>query len=355
MEELASEGESPGPETRLSASLGGLSEKNPYRDSAYFSDLDTEPDPPLGPKEKQGGVPVPGPEPDLESLKSPRLPSALPSPELGMLGEAQGSGPREVPPLPLLEDSSPEPSACPRGPRLEPPWPQDPAQVPPMPSPGHAKIFLLTPVRPSSEGHRPELQETLGLLSGSGLQERTGGPGAPRTPLCLALPAVPAAPEGRPEEEEDDSEDSDESDEELRCYSIQEPSEESEEEAPPVPVVVAESQSARNLRSLLIRCPACCRRPSARTWSARRKPCPSSTTSPSTSSTRWAAALGGLCVAEWGSAAGREAMGDSCCSDPPGKPHPGARGALPWRQGVVPHVPGGQPGLPQHPRPASAG
>ncbi|XP_059991658.1 serine/threonine-protein kinase LMTK1 isoform X1 [Lagenorhynchus albirostris] len=251
LEELASEGESPGPETRLSASLGGLSEKNPYRDSAYFSDLDTEPEPPLGPKEKQGGVPVPGPEPDLESLKSPRLPSALPSPELGMLGEAQGSGPREVPPLPLLEDSSPEPSACPRGPRLEPPWPQDPAQVPPMPSPGHSKIFLLTPVRPSSEGHRPELQETLGLLSGSGLQERTGGPGAPRTPLCLALPAVPAAPEGRPEEEEDDSEDSDESDEELRCYSIQEPSEESEEEAPPVPVVVAESQSARNLRSLL--------------------------------------------------------------------------------------------------------
>ncbi|XP_059764309.1 serine/threonine-protein kinase LMTK1 isoform X2 [Balaenoptera ricei] len=250
-EELASEGESPGPETRLSASLGGLSEKNPYRDSAYFSDLDTEPEPPLGPKETQGGVPVPGPEPDLESPKSPRLPSAQPSPELGMLGEAQGSGPREVPPLPLPEDSSPEPTACPRGPRLEPPWPQDPAQVPPMPSPGRSKIFLLTPVRPSSGSHRPELQETLALLSGSGLQERTGGPGAPRTPLCLALPAVPAAPEARPEEEEEDSEDSDESDEELRCYSIQEPSEESEEEAPPVPVVVAESQSARNLRSLL--------------------------------------------------------------------------------------------------------
>jgi tyrosine kinase 1 len=57
--------------------------------------------------------------------------------------------------------------------------------------------------------------------------------------------------EGRAEEEEEDSEDSDESDEELRCYSIQEPSEDSEEESPAVPVVVAESQSARNLRSLL--------------------------------------------------------------------------------------------------------
>lgn len=120
-----------------------------------------------------------------------------------------------------------------------------------MPSPVSSKIFLLTPVRPSSESHRPELQETLGLLSGSNLQERTGGPGASRTPLCLALPGLPVAPEGRPEEEEEDSEDSDESDEELRCYSIQEPSEESEEEVPPVPVVVAESQSARNLRSLL--------------------------------------------------------------------------------------------------------
>ncbi|XP_010854829.1 PREDICTED: serine/threonine-protein kinase LMTK1 [Bison bison bison] len=253
--ELASEGESPGPETRLSASLGGLSEKNPYRDSAYFSDLDTEPEPPVGPKEKHGGVPVPGPEPDLDSPKSPRLQSAQPSPELGVPGEAQGTGPREVPPLllslSLPEDSSPEPSACPTGPGREPPWPQDPAQVPPMPSPVSSKIFLLTPVRPSSESHRPELQETLGLLSGSNLQERTGGPGASRTPLCLALPGLPVAPEGRPEEEEEDSEDSDESDEELRCYSIQEPSEESEEEVPPVPVVVAESQSARNLRSLL--------------------------------------------------------------------------------------------------------
>nr|XP_042112700.1 serine/threonine-protein kinase LMTK1 isoform X2 [Ovis aries] len=251
--ELASEGESPGPETQLSASLGGLSEKNPYRDSAYFSDLDTEPEPPVGPKEKHGGVPVPGPKPDLESLKSPRMQSAQPSPELGVPGEAQGTGPSEVPPLPLSppEDSSPEPSACPTGPRQEPPSPQDPAQVPPMPSPVSSKIFLLTPVRPSSESHHPELQETLGLLSGSNLQERTGGPGASRTPLCLALPGLPVAPEGRPEEEEEDSEDSDESDEELRCYSIQEPSEESEEEVPPVPVVVAESQSARNLRSLL--------------------------------------------------------------------------------------------------------
>lgn len=118
-----------------------------------------------------------------------------------------------------------------------------------MPRPGRSKTFLLTPVPPNSESHRPELQEAQGLLSA--LQERTGGLGTPRSPLCLALPGLPTAPEGRQEDDEDDSEDSEESDEELRCYSVQEPSEESEEEATPVPVVVAESQSARNLRSLL--------------------------------------------------------------------------------------------------------
>ncbi|EPY75181.1 hypothetical protein CB1_001763001 [Camelus ferus] len=198
--ELASEGESPGPETQRPASLGGLSEKTPYRDSAYFSDLDAEPEPPLGPAEKRGGVPAPGPEPRLESPQGPRPQSAQPSPETEVSGEAQGAGPEEVPPLPLPKASSLEPSACPAGPGLEPPWPQDPAQVLPVPSPGQ---------------------------KGQGAQ---------------------VSPEPHSEE---DSEDSDESDEELRCYSIQEPSEESEEEAPPVPVVVAESQSARNLRSLL--------------------------------------------------------------------------------------------------------
>ncbi|XP_016061767.1 PREDICTED: serine/threonine-protein kinase LMTK1 [Miniopterus natalensis] len=246
------EGDSPGAETQLPASLSGLSEKNPYRDSAYFSDLDTEPEPPLEPEKRGGGVPAPGPEPDLESPQSPGLQPAQPPPEPGVPGEPQSPGPQEVSPLPPPEDSSRAPSPCPSGPtgpRVEPLWPQGPAQVPPAPSPGRSKIFLLTPVPQSAESHRPELQEAGGLLSA--LQERTGGLGAPRAPLCLALPGLPAAPEGRPEAGEEDSEDSDESDEELRCYSVQEPSEDSEEEAPRVPVVVAESQSARNLRSLL--------------------------------------------------------------------------------------------------------
>ncbi|XP_066237584.1 serine/threonine-protein kinase LMTK1 isoform X1 [Saccopteryx leptura] len=244
---LASEGKNPEAETWLPVALSGFSEKNPSRDSAYFSDLDIESEPPLGPKKRGEGVLAPGPGLDLKSPQGPGLQPAQPS-ESGVPGEAQSSGPRKVSPLPLCEDSSPGPSTCPTVPRKEPTSPQDPAQVLPVPSPGCSKIFLLTPVPSSSKSHHPELQEARVLLPA--LQERTGGTGAPRVPLCLALPSLPAAPEGRLEEEED-SEDSDESDEELRCYSIQEHSEESEEEVPPVPVVVAESQSARNLRSLL--------------------------------------------------------------------------------------------------------
>uniref|UniRef100_A0A2R8Z5V2 non-specific serine/threonine protein kinase n=1 Tax=Pan paniscus TaxID=9597 RepID=A0A2R8Z5V2_PANPA len=250
-EELASEGEGPGPgpETRLSTSLSGLNEKNPYRDSAYFSDLEAEAEAEAtsGPEKKCGGDQAPGPELGLPSTGQPSEQVSL---RPGVSGEAQGSGPGEVlPPLLRLEGSSPEPSTCPSGLVPEPPEPQGPAEVRPGPSPSCSQFFLLTPVPLRSEGNSSEFQGPPGLLSGPAPQKRMGGLGTPRAPLRLALPGLPAALEGRPEEE--DSEDSGESDEELRCYSVQEPSEDSEEDAPPVPVVVAESQSARNLRSLL--------------------------------------------------------------------------------------------------------
>ncbi|KAM6175981.1 serine/threonine-protein kinase LMTK1 [Erethizon dorsatum] len=236
--ELAAEGDSPGPETQLSDSLGGLSEKNPYRDSAYFSDLDAESEPPLGP-EKSSPVQTSGQSPGPQSVQT--------TPMLGMLGEAPRAGHGEVllPPR-GTQESPPESGACPSSPRPEPPASLGSAEGQPMPSVGSSKFFLLTPVPRSPEGDGAELQGPPALSSGW-----TGNRSIPRAPLCLALPGRPGALEGRPEEEEDDSEDSDESDEELRCYSIQEPSEDSEEESPAVPVVVAESQSARNLRSLL--------------------------------------------------------------------------------------------------------
>ncbi|XP_057630198.1 serine/threonine-protein kinase LMTK1 isoform X2 [Chionomys nivalis] len=239
--ELASEGESPGPETLLSVSLGGLSKKNPYRDSAYFSDLDAESEPTFG-LEKQGGAQDSQKEQDLKSPPSSGHQSgqAFPGPEVP--GEAPATNPREVlPPSQQQEESLPD------GPRPEPLGAQGPVEGQLGPSSSHSKRFLLASVPLSAEGNGVEPQEPPGPAP----LGRMGSPSVPRSPLCLALPGRPGALEGRPEEEEEGSEDSDESEEELRCYSIQEPSEDSEEEPPTVPVVVAESQSPRNLRSLL--------------------------------------------------------------------------------------------------------
>ncbi|XP_029383048.1 serine/threonine-protein kinase LMTK1 isoform X2 [Echeneis naucrates] len=78
---------------------------------------------------------------------------------------------------------------------------------------------------------------------------------------CSSPPTPPPAAEGRGspadgeegDEEDGDTDDSDESDEELRSYSVQEPSagEESEDECHPVPIVVSDDSEAHKLRSLL--------------------------------------------------------------------------------------------------------
>ncbi|NXC42860.1 LMTK1 kinase, partial [Penelope pileata] len=267
------DGDSPAPETRLSASfsaeLHGLSEKNPYRDSAYFSDYDTEAE--RGPKDE-----------DSDGSESPEAEKEGPQPHAQDLGGAPGLGEDTLHPPGSVSPDGDAPGAC---------------GVPVGSVP--TKTFLLSPVPASPK--EPALGEgthvaegILGLegamvgdeqtvpptpgLGAAGLSPEDtrvgiapGGdaPGGPSTmllgnepPLCTPtgislLPSAreprPAAPEHReePEEEEEDTEDSDESDEELRCYNIQEQSEESEEEPAAVPIVVAESHSGRNLRSLL--------------------------------------------------------------------------------------------------------
>ncbi|NXK21305.1 LMTK1 kinase, partial [Arenaria interpres] len=253
------EGEGPAPETRLSTSLGAelhsLAEKNPYRDSAYFSDYDAEAE--RGPKDEE----------DSDGSQTPEAEEG-PRPPAQDLGRAPVPGED-----PLHPPGSPHPNgdACP------------PGSVPP-------KTFFLTPV-PTSPGEPAPLGGTsvpegvpglgeatvggektvplspgLGELGlppeGTGVGDAPGGPstllpGGESPPGLSPLPSPreprPVAPEHREEaeEEEEDTEDSDESDEELRCYNIQEQSEESEEEPVAVPIVVAESQSGRNLRSLL--------------------------------------------------------------------------------------------------------
>ncbi|KAF1521299.1 Serine/threonine-protein kinase LMTK1, partial [Eudyptes sclateri] len=256
-------GEGLAPETRLSTSLGAelhsLAEKNPYRDSAYFSDYDAEAE--RGPKDEE----------DSDGSRTPEA-EECPRPPAQDLGRA-----------PVLGEDPLHPPGAPGSP------PAAPGTVVAADVPA-AGIFFLTPV-PASAGepvsvggiHVPEVVPGLGGAAARGKQTvpptpglreaglppegtRVGdAPGGPGTllaggesppglsPLPSAWELRPAAPEHREEleEEEEDTEDSDESDEELRCYNIQEQSEESEEEPAAVPIVVAESQSGRNLRSLL--------------------------------------------------------------------------------------------------------
>ncbi|NXH89957.1 LMTK1 kinase, partial [Edolisoma coerulescens] len=245
------EGEAPAPETRLpsapGAELPGLAEKSPYRDSAYFSDCDAEAE--RGHKD----------EGDSDGSRTPEA-------EEGPRSPAQDIGRGEDPLHPPGAPGSP---------------PAAPGIAVAVPTP--AATFLLTPVpvspgEPSAVGgicmpegvpglggatvgDKQTVTPTLGLgdlglpLEGTGAGDAPGGPSTllPGGESPLGLSPAPAAPERREEleEEEEDTEDSDESDEELRCYNIQEQSEESEEEPAAVPIVVAESQSGRNLRSLL--------------------------------------------------------------------------------------------------------
>ncbi|KAF1660451.1 Serine/threonine-protein kinase LMTK1, partial [Aptenodytes patagonicus] len=256
-------GEGLAPETRLSTSLGAelhsLAEKNPYRDSAYFSDYDAEAE--RGPKDEE----------DSDGSRTPEA-EECPRPPAQDLGRA-----------PVLGEDPLHPPGAPGSP------PAAPGIVVAVDVPA-AGIFFLTPV-PASAGEpvsvggicvpegvpglggaaargkqtvppTPGLREAGLLPEGTRVGDAPGGPSTllagGKSPLGLSpLPSARelrlAAPEHReePEEEEEDTEDSDESDEELRCYNIQEQSEESEEEPAAVPIVVAESQSGRNLRSLL--------------------------------------------------------------------------------------------------------
>lgn len=299
------DGDSPAPETRLSASfsaeLHGLSEKNPYRDSAYFSDYDTEAE--RGPKDEEDSdgsetpeVEKEGPQPHTQDMAqapergedalhppgAPGSPLAAPSTALAAktldvgvsVGDWQGAeagGPTVQ--EHGTEHPAPGSSPCPDGDVLG-------GSVP-------TKTFSLSPVpdgeepEPGKGTHEAESipglgedvsggEKTVPLVPGLGAAglspegTRVGitpggdAPGGPSTlpsgdgtPMGISL--LPSTPERReePEEEEEDTEDSDESDEELRCYNIQEQSEESEEEPAAIPIVVAESHSGRNLRSLL--------------------------------------------------------------------------------------------------------
>uniref|UniRef100_A0A3P8SYQ4 Apoptosis associated tyrosine kinase n=1 Tax=Amphiprion percula TaxID=161767 RepID=A0A3P8SYQ4_AMPPE len=78
-------------------------------------------------------------------------------------------------------------------------------------------------------------------------------PSTPPPPLPAAEGRASPADGEEADEEDGDTDDSDESDEELRSYNVQEQSggEESEDECHPVPIVVSDNSEAHKLRSLL--------------------------------------------------------------------------------------------------------
>uniref|UniRef100_A0A8C4W354 non-specific serine/threonine protein kinase n=1 Tax=Gopherus evgoodei TaxID=1825980 RepID=A0A8C4W354_9SAUR len=201
----------------FSAELHGLSEKNPYRDSAYFSDYDTD-------AESTGtsgvGFSMAG---EVVSPGEGSVQAVRPEPELGGAARAEEIAASHSPDSDSSRDTTWE--KCPSIPSI-------PAESVP------SKSFFLSPVVTSPEG--PALLVLANLSLDLSLQQANAQ-------------LSPPGPERReePEDEEEDTEDSDESDEELRCYNIQEQSEESEDEPAAVPIVVAENHSARNLRSLL--------------------------------------------------------------------------------------------------------
>ncbi|NWZ86135.1 LMTK1 kinase, partial [Poecile atricapillus] len=237
------EGEAAAPETRLPSGPGaeppGLAEKSPYRDSAYFSDCDAEAE--RGHKDEgdSDGSRTP------EAEEGPRCPAQ----DIG-----RGEDPLHPPGAPGSPPAAPGAAVATFLLTPVPVSPGEPSAVggtcvpQGAPGPGGATVGDKLTVTPAPG--------ELGLpLEGTGAGDAPGGPSTllPGGESRPGLSPPPAAPERReePEEEEEDTEDSDESDEELRCYNIQEQSEESEEEPAAVPIVVAESQSGRNLRSLL--------------------------------------------------------------------------------------------------------
>ncbi|NXP24400.1 LMTK1 kinase, partial [Scytalopus superciliaris] len=251
------EGEGAGPDTRLAGAPGA--EKSPYRDSAYFSDCDAEAE--RGPKGEADSDGSHTPEAE-EGPRSPGQDTGRGDDPLHPPG-APGSPPAAAGgavavPVPVAGDVCPPGSVTPKTFVLT-PVPVSPGEPP---ATGATRVPEGVPgLGGAAAGDKQTMPAALGHgdlglpPDGTGVGDAPGGPstllaGAESAPGLSPLPPGPERRE-EPEEEDEDTEDSDESDEELRCYNIQEQSEESEEEPAAVPIVVAESQSGRNLRSLL--------------------------------------------------------------------------------------------------------
>uniref|UniRef100_A0A671RNY8 Serine/threonine-protein kinase LMTK1-like n=1 Tax=Sinocyclocheilus anshuiensis TaxID=1608454 RepID=A0A671RNY8_9TELE len=194
--------------------LKALSDKTPYRDSAYFSDYDAG-------KDKES-------EEDINEL------------------EDQKDGPEEIidkeEQLPPKKEADGDEYNLPSSKETEKaPEQSDDAtsNAPSKVEEGMSGCNRISSVSLSS----PDNEDCEG-----GRKRNATRSGSPPPPLEGRVSPT----DGEEADEEDgDSEDSDESDEELRTYSIQEQSEESEDELLTVPIIVSDCSDAHKLRSLL--------------------------------------------------------------------------------------------------------
>ncbi|KAM4031268.1 serine/threonine-protein kinase LMTK1 isoform 4-T5 [Anomaloglossus baeobatrachus] len=264
----------------VSSDLQGLDAKNPYRDSAYFSDYDSfnreeEEEGDQGDEREQQEASesslctklavettvsdLGGNAEDLNADQGPsvtKVEGALPEIIISSLPSTSS---KEVsllaPPLIVREESVDE------GLGLESSTEKQPnvsSSVEPTPS---HRTFTLSPVQlclTKTCMVKPGAAGSITLTTGLQADDKSSNRevlGACHLPKCLSPPLI--RKEGKvgdsPEDDDEDeeSDDSDESDEELRCYNIQEHSEESEEEHTAVPIVITDNGSCGHLRSLL--------------------------------------------------------------------------------------------------------
>ncbi|XP_053562629.1 serine/threonine-protein kinase LMTK1 isoform X2 [Bombina bombina] len=268
----------------ISSELEGLDAKNPYRDSAYFSDYDSftkeeeeeagqeedreQEDSPKDHKESNMGletldsVTIDGSDVSkTEQENSVETQESQDSMELSLVTSSpeQKDFSSEQFPLIVKEDSVDEGLGleCHKASFLDKLSPVSTV----VESSSH-RTFLLSPVPLAlTKSSCSKVGASGSITLTTGLQGEDKGTNSHRDVLgthhlskCLSPPLVrKEARLGESPEEEDDeeSEDSDESDEELRCYNIQEQSEESEEEHGTIPIVITDSGSSGHLRSLL--------------------------------------------------------------------------------------------------------
>ncbi|KAM4663279.1 serine/threonine-protein kinase LMTK1 isoform 2-T2 [Discoglossus pictus] len=267
----------------VSSELQGLDAKNPYRDSAYFSDYDSF----TREEEEEAGQ-----EGEMEQQDSPRENKAgelaLGTLDSGLVEKCDDSKTDKEPSVATQQNQSPLDSLN----ELSSPLPKDhnslqlplivreesvdeglgldcnkttsvdklPSAPSVVESSSH-RTFLLSPVQIGVTKNSSAKQGTSGSITlTTGLQVEDKVQSCHRDALgthhlskCLS-PPLPRKEsrvgESEEEDEDEESEDSDESDEELRCYNIQEQSEESEEEHG-VPIVITDNGSSGQLRSLL--------------------------------------------------------------------------------------------------------